>query len=360
MRFNPYTKIVGGAINFPVNTFGIEVEAERISAIELARIVEHVPPTHPRLQTVMEHWNGTTDGSLRHNGVEWISPPISMAKAELALNVLYDAMDDGLFQPSVRTGIHIHVNTAPLDNVDFVETLRAYAVLEPLLFRFVGVEREQNIYCVPLYRAINEQRLWRRVAHALLEPTLTRGSLNRALACIRECCKYSALNISPFLRLGTFEFRHAPTFESRVAATNWLHLVAQVSQFRLAADATEDSLLPAKAWATTLVPGLDWDDYVAEVRERGLIGFANSLQPFTYKVAEWGKPAGLAFDRAPMPASRRAAQRPLRAEVRMSMDDILNRYMADLSERPADPVPSEPTPEEMGELDDDHDDEERY
>lgn len=359
MQFNPYSKLVGGAINFPLGTYGIEVEAERISALELARIVEHLAPQHPRLQAMVSHWNGTTDGSLRHNGIEWISPPIDMARAELALTVLYDAMDDGLFVPSVRTGIHVHVNAAPLDNEAFVQALRAYAVLEPLLFRFVGVEREQNIYCVPLYRASNEQRLWRRIAHLMRTPQLPRALYQRMFTLIRECCKYSALNISTFVRLGTFEFRHAPTFDSCVAATNWLHLVAQVAQFRLDEDATEDSLLPARDWAERLVPGLNWADYLAEVRERGLLGYANSLQPFTYKVAEWGKPAGLAFERAAMPPRPQAQRRTTRQQAFDEADDILTRYLRNAGQQEDAPA-YQPTPEDLGEPDEsyEHDDEE--
>jgi hypothetical protein len=321
MPFSPYNKLTGSLAQYPRGTYGIEVEAERFSTAELTRLMEGIPSSIEKLAALRPYWSATTDGSLRHNGVEWISKPLNMILSEQALNLLYDAMDDGLFQSSVRAGIHVHANMAPVTNVEFVQALRSYAVLEPLLFRYVGVAREQNIYCVPLYRAVNEQRLWVRIAGLLSGNAFrTRADHQMCYALIRECCKYSALNISTFIRLGTFEFRHAPTFDRRDEALNWLRLVHEVSMFQLPADAGEDSLIHAKPWAMALIPKLDWDDYVAEVRGRGLLGYANKLQPFTYKAPEWGKPAGMAFDRNPMPP---ALARPTRRPAHSIADQML-------------------------------------
>lgn len=373
MSFSPFIKLTGSQPQYGRGTYGIEVEAEHYPPNEVMRMQEHERPEHPLLRALSPYWKATTDGSLRHNGVEFISVPLALPQATTATEMLYTAMAAGLFRPSVRAGIHVHVNMAPATSVEFVQALRAYILLEPLLFRYVGVEREQNIYCVPIYRAVNEQRLWQRVAKGMHEGIGTRNRHNQLYGAIRDCCKYSALNLNPFIRLGTFEFRHAPTFSTRQAAINWLRLVHEVSTFVVQGTATLASLEPAKAWASVLVPALDWDEYMREVQERGLLGLANSLEPFTYKAPEWGKPAGLAFDRIPARTPRQAAPARPRATPGIRLPEMtLDGLMAEMrvSARPVGRVrmeelldegtmhgrggEPEPSPDDFPEMPDDY------
>jgi hypothetical protein len=298
MSFDVWSRLHVAAPRYPWGTYGIEVEAERLQRDAAASLMAGDLFAHPLLRAMQTgYWRAITDGSLRHNGVEFITSPVSFDDASRALRSLYAAMDEGLFAPSVRTGIHVHINASTMNNEQMLNFMRAYVVLEPLLFRTVGAEREQNIYCVPLYRADNERRLWNKLANELLSPRVDRATLMRIQGVFRSFCKYSALNFESFLRLGTFEFRHAPTWGRLDEAQRWLRLVREVAHFTMPAGATLDDLSSARTWATELVPALRWSEYLREVEARGLLDFANGLQPFTYKVAEWGRPAGMAFGR---------------------------------------------------------------
>ena len=74
--------------------FGIEVE------------VEHVP--NPRIDGTT-YWTMTTDGSLRNDGVEFVSLPIRMDQIEGALKQLQTNLpNDHEFSP--RTSVHVHMN----------------------------------------------------------------------------------------------------------------------------------------------------------------------------------------------------------------------------------------------------------
>jgi hypothetical protein len=338
MSFNVYQRVVGNLPRYTWGVYGIEVEAERLGLLESDRLAAGEAFNHELLQAMTRrNWRAITDGSLRHRGVEFITPPSTLATCSAALSELYAAMREGLFQPSVRTGIHIHVNVQTFTNQQMIEFMRTYAVLEPLLFQAVGVEREQNIYCVPLYRGSNEQRLWRQLATRLHNDNPVWIDLIQLMGTFRSFCKYSAINFESFLRLGTFEFRHAPTWGTEREAQRWLQLVHQVCNVTLTPDATMSSLATVRPWAEEYVPGLNWDAYVAEVEERGLLDFANSLQPFTYKVPDWGRPAGLAFGRAVntgmVGQEPVLAIRPATNFVSLTLDGIIAEHEARVARR---------------------------
>jgi hypothetical protein len=209
MLFNPYHTLRRRTPDVGPKCIGIEVELEGLNAEEQASLRHERLLEAPSLRNACRAgWTVTTDGSLRAGGVEFISGPDTLENHLPRVELLYMAITEGLVRPSVRTGIHVHVNMQHASNLDMLAFMRAYVVLEPLLFQYVGVERRHNIYCVPLYWAENERRLWRSLARELQAP----GSPGTWIVLWRAFCKYSALNLESFARFGTFEFRHAPTF----------------------------------------------------------------------------------------------------------------------------------------------------
>ena len=93
--------------------------------------------------------------------------------------------------------------------------LTAYAVVEPLLFRVCGNEREENIYCVPWYRAPEQ---------AQRAGSVVQGEWAEA----QTSCKYSSLYLEPLIRFGTLEFRQAPLWETKDELTFWVDLIRAV------------------------------------------------------------------------------------------------------------------------------------
>lgn len=220
--------------------YGIEVEAEGLQ----------VPVDAPGMwnATFRRFWRTTTDGSLRNNGVEFVSKPLSAQNVEPAVKSLWVYRDEGRFHESVRTGIHIHASCLGLNTDDVRRILTHYALVEPQLFEFVGAHREENIYCIPWYRAPREAS--RATSY------LDRQGL-QYLDDEATPCKYSALFVAPLASFGTIEFRHAPTFVDQVSMMHWWLLCQAVW----------------RTHATTY-------DVLARWRELGPVGFSASIFPF--------------------------------------------------------------------------------
>jgi Putative amidoligase enzyme. len=288
--------------------YGIEIEAERLPNDEYQRLREGDTFVHPLLRDAARYWSVTTDGSLRHNGVEFVSPVLPPDIVRPTLAVIPPLFEHNLVRTNVRAGVHIHVNVGDWEFPRVMQMVQTYILMEPLLFQYVGPEREQNIYCVPLYRADNEMhvlsKMFRAAASIKGRADTVQGALVRSY--VRASCKYSALFSGPMQTFGTVEFRHAPTYETAEQYLQWWGLVRFVRN---------TVLDPHDPMSVRQLPELlrgynfDWDRYFAEVEERGLYGRAKSLEPCTYKVKEWGKPAGAVFD----PVVKRA-KRPRHTE----------------------------------------------
>jgi hypothetical protein len=333
-----YITLTGNGVRYGEGVYGIEVEAERLGVADSRGLTEGLPFASPQLQRLVDTlvWKATQDGSLRHRGVEFISVPMQKEHALHALSDLYSCMNDGLFAPSVRTGIHVHANVSQMENYELLQVMRAYAAAEPLLMQYVGVEREQNIYCVPLYRASNERQRWLEFASLLRLPTL-RNKISSAARLLDACCKYSALNISPISRLGTVEFRHAPTFARFSDMRGWLDLVDATMRLRLPDAATVADLAPLRR---AMPARLSWDEYEHRVLYTGALEFANDLAGRPYVIPEWGAPASLAFapaksvyprfsTGAPPPLGRHTMELELTPEE----EELLRQYTGDTPEQ---------------------------
>lgn len=186
----------------PGERYGLEVEAEGYQGGLWS-------------EQFLKYWRSAPDGSLRNGGIEFISVPLIRSAVPPAIAAVWPYLEEGLVRPSVRTGIHIHVSCLGLSTDDVLRILTHYALLEPVLFNFVGEEREENIYCVPWYRAHDE-------------PATIRGWLDGAFPIRRRPCKYSALFVGPLTSFGTIEFRHAPTWTDRSRMLLWWQMIQMI------------------------------------------------------------------------------------------------------------------------------------
>lgn len=196
---------------------GIEVEAEGFAFAVAGRDPEESERPAYRNATLLRKWKIVHDGSLRNNGVEFVSVPLNEDAVVPAVSLLWELFDAGIMVPSVRTGIHIHMNCLRLNTDNLREFYTAYSLVEPLLFAACGAEREENIYCIPYYRAPAEARL---VAAFVNNP--------RAYGILQRSCKYSALFSAPLTSYGTVEFRHAPTWQNVEDMHRWVRIVRAV------------------------------------------------------------------------------------------------------------------------------------
>ena len=314
---------VGAPPRYEDERFGIEVEAEGLPASEYARMRDVGGFQEPLLAATSAWWVAKGDGSLRHNGVEFVTHPIVWENVSPAIELLWDAFDEGLVRTSVRAGIHVHYNVAHMSPLRFMRLLQTYALAEPLLFQMVGPEREQNIYCVPWYMGDGEQETVQEVLACL-----RREGRTEAYATLLQTCKYSALFCGPVTSFGTVEYRMAPTFKKREDMHAWLRVVRAIGQNIVDphdpdAGAKLLDLLSA-AWGKPL----DAEAYYATLEDYDVIARAAMLQPCTYKVESWGQPASMAFGETKKLASPldqiTLSARTRRAEF-LIMDEFVER-----------------------------------
>jgi hypothetical protein len=215
-----FTNNTMGAVNTVDQLVGVEIEVEGVHR-----------NFHAGLVDLGERWVTHPDGSLRNNGLEFVTPPLPVTKAYGAVRKFYEWDEVWRFKHTMRTSTHVHIDMRPRSMEELRSILTAYVLVEPLLMAACGPAREENIYCVPFYRANNDLDIIRAVLD---------GANPRRL---NETCKYSALYLEPLLRFGTMEFRMAPVWDDVEDSVRWLRLLVE-----LVTSALER---PAEEWLKT-------------------------------------------------------------------------------------------------------------
>ena len=178
--------------------FGLEVEVENCT---------HIPNID------CSPWDAISDGSLRHSGLEFLSArPFTREVLHEAVTQLYGWESACRWTTGVRTSTHVHVNAMGHTLHQVAAVCALYALVEPLLFRFCGPLREENIYCVPWYRTPSEVEVVRDIMEY------------DSLDAVSNACKYSGLYLQPLVRFGTFEFRQAPVFDTPTDLLDWVEM----------------------------------------------------------------------------------------------------------------------------------------
>lgn len=174
------------------NHFGIECEIE---SIKDTGDINH------------ELWGIKPDGSLRNNGQEFISVPITKEQAIAAFKNLHQTLQvfDRKAQFSPRTSIHVHVNCKNMTKEQVKSTLLYYAMFEEVVFSLVQPSRRDNIHCV----ALSDTHLPSRYSTDI--PALCAA-----------WSKYTAFNLKPLAGYGTIEFRHSDGHGDVERFTEWL------------------------------------------------------------------------------------------------------------------------------------------
>jgi len=216
--------------------YGIEVEVENLN-------LKLMPPA-------FSYWRHVEDGSLRGASLEFQSTPLPPEHFGPALAEVYKAR--AFWQPSVRTGIHVHVNMLGRSLEQVRNLFLYYLYTEPLFYRMCGTDREHNIYCVPMYRQPDEvSLLWRALQ-----------GKNELRSAAPRMCKYVGLYLEPLKRFGTLEFRMAPTWPHADTMLYWLDTIKRLT----APDSITSTVHPHRMYAEIGVEGMieaiwpDWRD----------------------------------------------------------------------------------------------------
>lgn len=191
---------------------GIEIEIEDIYHLQN---VENLKPI----------WTHKEDGSLRNNGMEFVSNPVKGSNIQKALEQLYRYFDEyhrGC-SFSERTGIHVHINARDIKIPNLVTFISLYSILEECLFDFAGRHRAENLFCVPLNST------------ATLKEALKGKNKQQfgdwLYAILHSSDKYSALNIKTLFTFGTFEFRHLDGTHDWKKIYTWIRLLLSIKKY---------------------------------------------------------------------------------------------------------------------------------
>lgn len=198
---------------------GIELELEHVQGYEL-------PSNESGFYALAgaPGWAIKRDNSLRNNGAEFISFPSEINGIMEKVLLLFAQPKSKKWETSARTGLHVHVNVRDFTWQELRALVVTYCLVEPALFAWVGKEREENIFCVPYYRTpravLNFYPLQNKV---LLQEGLQNLNAN--------WCKYTALHLAPAARLGSVEFRHAPSWLDPPRIAAWARLCERVVSY---------------------------------------------------------------------------------------------------------------------------------
>lgn len=175
MRFSPN----------PGLKFGLELEVENAGNVR-----------YP--DTFGDFWTTHEDGSLRNNGIEYVTRGNGLTKEKTleALNILEVFLKNNpQLQFSERTSFHVHINFTDRTLKDFHNFLTLYYMVENLLTLRAGFEgRVGNHFCLRVQDANTTKK-------ALLE------AFSNYVPRMFELEKYLALNLNSFQRFGTLEVR---------------------------------------------------------------------------------------------------------------------------------------------------------
>lgn len=180
---------------------GIEVELEHVNQLP---------------ERALKYWSVTNDGSLQHNGKEFVSGILTYAKDDLkALAELEEQIKKYNYQASFRCGVHVHVNIGHYTPEEIYNLYVVYLAYENLIFQYVANARSQSVFCVPL--------------QSTDFPVQIKEQLKKGRECLdvllRFTSKYSALNLAPITHHGTVEFRHLFGTTDMMKVSEWIDII---------------------------------------------------------------------------------------------------------------------------------------
>lgn len=200
---SPYTGIEGTIpIRAGTTYVGCEIELENVNIKTLAKTT----------------WKQTEDGSLKEQGVEFVTIPIQAKYLEIELHQLFNSLKT--FKTSSRCSVHIHLNVRNISLEELINILILYMIFEKSLYRFSG-NRWNNNFCTPLhfypemiFNTINILKTYNTFVHNTWH-------------------KYCGLNIIPIYgdttegskKYGTIEFRHLEGTTNITWIINWINLI---------------------------------------------------------------------------------------------------------------------------------------
>lgn len=204
-RPNTYSPTITGEV-------GIEIETETSKNYNV--------PT-------FRYWLAQSDGSLRNFGVEFVlSRPLNVNSKEYlaALKEFEEFAKNQVFLESVYTSVHVHLNFLHKDVKHLTNFIVLYVILENVLTRYCGPDRDGNLFCLKTENAEASIAVYRDLIERL-----SRGDINTSRKFLgslnANTNKYSGLNVVPLRNLGSVEVRTHPGTTDVIVIDRWVQIL---------------------------------------------------------------------------------------------------------------------------------------
>jgi hypothetical protein len=194
---------------------GIEIEMEGTHL--------KYPPIHPVSGELTTPWIAKIDNSLKGEGLEYyLAKPIKRHEVRGALKALKQHWKDtgGKPQPTNQDAVHVHMNCRDLTLDKTMTFVMLLVMLEDVLVRWCGDEREGNLFC-----------LRSRDAEAFLgflRDLLIKKNFGSASSFSQQYLKYAAINVAPLSFFGSVEVRCMQTPKDIMIVDTWVEMLCSV------------------------------------------------------------------------------------------------------------------------------------
>jgi hypothetical protein len=149
-------------------------------------------------------WNFHEDGSLRGFGAEFVSSaPKTLPSILEDLKLFYaQHKPENVLEDSTRTSIHVHMNCLGLTQLQLLNAVTRYYLLEPILFTLVSPSRKGNLFCVSSSESVANLTLLS--ASVAKYDNIGQNDPRRPR---QTYGKYASLNLESLFRFGSAESR---------------------------------------------------------------------------------------------------------------------------------------------------------
>jgi len=197
--------------NQPKGEIGIEIEIEG-----------------RRLHTagIPDIWSVTHDGSLRgEENLELVlKQPIPRGMVAKALNEIDAHFDENnaIIIPSVRTGVHIHVNVQELTMEQAFIFQLMWLLFETPMVSYCGEDRTGNLFCL---RSSDAETIIDKLHEAVRK--------NDFKTLYTDELRYGAMNPKALCEYGSLEFRCLKTPNRAIEIHQWVQLLLKLKDYAL-------------------------------------------------------------------------------------------------------------------------------
>lgn len=221
------------------NDVGIEIECEGRNLVVID-------------EENSKYWKTVPDGSLRgvfpEQSAEWVMrSPVKQKDVKAALTELVAVQKNATFAFSYRTSVHVHINVQDLTELQLLNMVYLYLLLEEPLMNYCGKERKGNRFCLRLADA-----------EAMLE-SITKWVANsfESIRTLPEGQRYSAINLASLRKYGSVEFRGMRGTLDQGVIQNWVNILVSIREFAKTAKSPQEIYeafcnMGAKEFAKTL------------------------------------------------------------------------------------------------------------